>query len=407
VACSLFRVLLVIDSQGGMGLGSWVGVLNFVFLEFYCFVILGVQFRYALPSGLFILLMFEAAMLLEFGASRLMFCYYSYQVVTLFILAGVVGWWREYVVRKDFSTQVSLKEARNVLKCQNDLLESEVEKRTRKIQDTQDAAIILLASVVETRDNETGNHVQRTQHYLRILAKQLRSHPGFAGYLTDYQIDILFKSAPLHDIGKVGIPDSILRKPGHLNPEEFEIMKTHAELGFAAIENAERRLGVKVEFLACAKEIALNHHEKWDGSGYPRKLVGSEIPISARLMAVADVYDALTTRRVYRDAIPHDEAVAIIIEGAGRHFDPDVIGAFAATADEFEVIACRYSDLAESHELRATQHPEVPVSLDQDLAGDPAAQLGRSAQLLSFAEAILNGSDTAMPPVERSTRSKV
>jgi response regulator RpfG family c-di-GMP phosphodiesterase len=394
VACSLFWVLLVIDSQAGMGLRSWVGVLNFVFLEFYCFVILGVQFRYALASGLLILLMFEAAMLLESGANRLMFCYWSYHIVTLFILAGVVGWWREYVLRKDFSMQVSLKEARNFLKCQNDLLESEVEKRTRKIQHTQDAAIILLASVVETRDNETGNHVRRTQHYLRALAKQLQSHPSFAGYLTVHQTDILFKSAPLHDIGKVGIPDSILLKPGKLSPEEFEIMKTHAALGFAAIENAERRLGVKVEFLACAKEIALNHHEKWDGSGYPRKLVGSEIPISARLMAVADVYDALTTRRVYKDAIPHAAAVAIIIEGAGRHFDPDVVCAFADIADEFEAIACRYSDLVESPELQPAQNPEVLANLDQDLAGDLAAQFGRSAQLLSLAEAVLNGSVT-------------
>ena len=343
VACSLLWVLTVIDTQAGMGLKSWVGMLNFVFLEFYCFVILGVQFRYALASGLLILLMFEAAMLLEFRTGQ-MFFYWSYHTVTLFILAGVVGWWREYVLRKDFSMQVSLTEARNFLKCQNDLLESEVEKRTRKIQHTQDAAIILLASVVETRDNETGNHVRRTQHYLRALAKQLQSHPLFTDYLTEHQTDILFKSAPLHDIGKVGIPDSILLKPGKLDPEEFEIMKTHAALGFAAIENAERRLGVKVEFLACAKEIALNHQEKWDGSGYPRKLAGSEIPISARLMAVADVYDALTTRRVYKSAISHNAAVAIIIEGAGRHFDPDVVGAFADVADEFEVIARRYSD---------------------------------------------------------------
>lgn len=394
VACSLFWVLLVIDSQGGMGLKSWVGVLNFVFLEFYCFVILGVQFRYALASGLLILVMFEAAMLLEFRAGRLMFYYWSYHTITLFILAGVVGWWREYVLRKDFSMQVSLKEARNFLKRQNDLLESEVERRTRKIQDTQDAAIILLASVVETRDNETGNHVRRTQHYLRVLAKQLQSHPGFAGYLTEQQIEILFKSAPLHDIGKVGIPDSILLKPGKLSPEAFEIMKTHAALGFAAIENAERRLGVKVEFLACAKEIALNHHEKWDGSGYPRKLVGSEIPISARLMAVADVYDALTTRRVYKDAIPHEAAVAIIFEGAGKHFDPDVVAAFADVANEFKVIAWRYSDPADSRELQPAQNPEARASLDQDLPGALAAQFGRSAQLLSLAEAVHNGSDT-------------
>ncbi len=203
---------------------------------------------------------------------------------------------------------------------------------------------MLLASVVETRDNETGNHVRRTQQYLGALAKQLQSHPGFAGYLTAHQTDILFKSAPLHDIGKVGIPDSILLKRGKLDPAEFEIMKTHTTLGFEAIENAERRLGVEVEFLACAKEIALNHQEKWDGSGYPRNLVGSEIPISARLMAVADVYDALTTRRVYKDAIPHDAAVAIILDGAGRHFDPAVVAAFAYIADEFAAIACRYSD---------------------------------------------------------------
>ena len=348
-ACSLFWVLMVIDSQGGMGLRSWVGVLNFVFLEFYCFVILGVQFKHALASGLLILLMFEAALLFESGSSRLMFCYWSYHVVTLFILAGVVGWWREYLLRKDFSIQVSLKEARNFLKWQNDVLESQVEKRTRKIQHTQDAAMILLASVVETRDNETGNHVQRTQHYLSALARQLQSHPGFARHLTEHQVDILFKSAPLHDIGKVGIPDSILLKPGKLDPEEFEIMKTHTTLGFDVIENAERHLGVEVEFLACAKEIALNHHEKWDGSGYPRNLTGSEIPISARLMAVADVYDALTTHRVYKDAITHDAAVAIIIEGAGRHFDPDVVGAFAAIADEVEVIAYRYSNEVKSN----------------------------------------------------------
>jgi putative two-component system response regulator len=197
---------------------------------------------------------------------------------------------------------------------------------------------------VETRDNETGNHVRRTQHYVKALARQLQSHPAFADYLVEHQIDILFKSAALHDIGKVGIPDSILLKPGKLDPEEFEIMKTHTTLGYDAIANAEKQLGVTVEFLDCAKEIALSHQEKWDGSGYPRKLSGNTIPISARLMAVADVYDALTTRRVYKDAIGHDQAVAIIIEGKGRHFDPDVVDAFAEIADEFKVIAERYLD---------------------------------------------------------------
>ncbi len=344
VSCRVFWVLLVVDSQGGMGLGSWVGMLNFVFLEFYCFVILGVQFRYALVSGIIMLLMFEAAMLVEFAKNGRMFGYWSYHVVTLFALAGGIGWWREFLLRKGFVTQTTLRAAEDFLRNQNELLEIEVEKRTRKIQDTQDATIVILASLVETRDNETGNHIRRTQHYVRALARRLQSHPAFSEYLAGPQIDILFKSAPLHDIGKVGIPDSILLKPGKLDPEEFEIMKTHTTMGHDAIEKAEQQLGITVEFLACAKEIALCHHEKWDGSGYPRKLAGNAIPVSARLMALVDVYDALTSHRVYKDAMPHDDAIAVILEGRNRHFDPDVVDAFAAITDEFRDAASRYSD---------------------------------------------------------------
>lgn len=159
VACSMFWVLLMIDSQGGMGLKSWVGMLNFVFLEFYCFVILGVQFRYAIVSGAAILLMFEAAMQVAFGNDFGMFCYWSYHVITLFILAAGIGWWREFAVRMDFATQTTLKVTQDFLKNQNGLLEIEVEKRTRKTQDAQDATIVVLASLVETRDNETGNHI--------------------------------------------------------------------------------------------------------------------------------------------------------------------------------------------------------------------------------------------------------
>jgi putative two-component system response regulator len=336
--------LLVIDGQGGMGLKSWVGILNFVFLEFYCFVILGVQFKYALASGAMILLMFETSMLVGLGADWRVFSYWSYHVITLFMLALAIGWWREFVLRKDFSTQTTLKAAKDFLANQNELLETEVRKRTRRIQDTQDATIVLLASVVETRDNETGNHVRRTQQYVKVLARQLQRHPAFADHLGEDQIDILFKSAPLHDIGKVGIPDSILLKPGKLDAAEFEIMKTHTTLGHDAIEHAEQTLGVTVGFLACAKEIALCHQEKWDGSGYPRKLTGRDIPISARLMAVADVYDALTSRRVYKDAMRHEQAIAIIVEGKGRHFDPDVVDAFGEISDEFGKIAVRYSD---------------------------------------------------------------
>ena len=241
-------------------------------------------------------------------------------------------------------THLENKAAKDFLKNQNALLESEVRERTREILEAQNATIVTLACLVETRDTETGNHVRRTQHYVRALAKQLQTHRRFADYLTDHQIDILFKSAPLHDIGKVGIPDRILLKPGRLEPEEFEIMKSHTTLGHKAMEDAEEQLGTKVEFLACGKEIALSHHEKWDGSGYPGKLAGNAIPISARLMALADVYDALISQRVYKRPMPHDQATAIIIEGKSSHFDPDVVDAFAAIAGQFEAIAARYSD---------------------------------------------------------------
>ena len=343
VSCSIFWILLVIDSQGGMGLESWVGMLNFVFLEFYCFVILGVQFRYSLVSGIFILLMFEAAMMAGLGGELKMFGYWSYHIVTLFCLTAAIGWWREFVLRKDFSTQTTLRAAEDFLRSQNGLLEIEVEKRTRSLQATQDATIVILASLVGTRDTETGNHIRRTQYYVRALA-------------------LLFKSAPLHDIGKVGIPDSILLKPGKLDPQEFEIMKTHTTLGYDAIENAERQLGMTVEFLACAKEIALSHQEKWDGSGYPQRLAGTAIPISARLMAVADVYDALTSHRVYRQAMSHDRAVAIILQGSGTHFDPDIVDAFVEIVGEFAQIAERYSD--------ETNAPTVPV---RDIVSLPLA----------------------------------
>jgi putative two-component system response regulator len=179
----------------------------------------------------------------------------------------------------------------------------------------------------------------RTQHYVRLLAEQLRNHPRFSAYLDDVTIDRLFKSAPLHDIGKVGIPDSILLKPGPLTAEEFEIMKTHTTLGKVAIESAEARLGKDVPFLRCAKEIAYSHQEKWDGSGYPQGLVGDAIPISARLMAIADVYDALISRRVYKAAFTHAAAMEIMVEGRGRHFDPDVLDAFVAIQQECKAIA--------------------------------------------------------------------
>ncbi len=166
--------------------------------------------------------------------------------------------------------------------------------------------------------------------------------------MNDRIIDILFKSAPLHDIGKVGIPDRILLKPGRFEPHEFEIMKTHCKLGRDSIQHAEDQLGLDVEFLQYAKEIAYGHQEKWDGSGYPEGLAGDAIPISARLMAVADVYDALISRRVYKEGMPHEKAVAIIVEGRGQHFDPDMVDAFLVVAERFRAVALKFADSDEA-----------------------------------------------------------
>ncbi|KQV61740.1 MULTISPECIES: two-component system response regulator [unclassified Duganella] len=237
-----------------------------------------------------------------------------------------------------------LKEHADFLRDQNEFLEQEVRERTREVVAIQDVTILAMASMAETRDSETGNHIRRTQFYVKALAERLKGHPRFSAVLTDSFINLLFKSAPLHDIGKVGIPDRILLKPGRFEPHEFEIMKTHTTLGRAAIEHAERSLGTPMAFLSIAKEIACSHQEKWDGSGYPEGLAGEAIPVSARLMAVADVYDALISRRVYKDGMPHEKAVQIIIEGKGKHFDPDMIDAFIGLQEEFRAIAARFHD---------------------------------------------------------------
>jgi putative two-component system response regulator len=248
------------------------------------------------------------------------------------------------VVLARVRTQLQLKASGDFLRDKASFLESEVARRTRELAAIQDVTIQAMASLAETRDNETGNHIRRTQLYVKLLAETLRDHPRFRDLLTDAYIDTLFKSAPLHDIGKVGIPDRILLKPGKFESHEFEIMKTHCKLGRDAIQQAEDRLGLKVDFLTVAKEIAYSHQEKWNGSGYPEGLSGDDIPVSARLMAVADVYDALISRRVYKEGMPHDKAEQIINEGRGSHFDPDMVDAFVQVAVEFREIAQRFAD---------------------------------------------------------------
>ncbi|MBT4365366.1 MAG: HD domain-containing protein [Desulfobacteraceae bacterium] len=220
---------------------------------------------------------------------------------------------------------------------------SGLRERTRQLQQTQDVTILTLASLAETRDNETGQHIIRTQNYVLILAQNLKYHPKFRNYLDETSIDLLFKSAPLHDIGKVGIQDNILLKPGSLTREEFEEMKKHTFYGSDALLAAEARLG-KNSFLHFAREIACSHHEKWDGSGYPEGLKGEDIPVSGRLMALGDVYDALISKRVYKKAFSHEKAYSIIIEGKGTHFDPDVVDAFIKCEEDFKHIADRNRD---------------------------------------------------------------
>ncbi len=251
---------------------------------------------------------------------------------------------RPRIVLARVHKQLVLKWAGGLLRDRNASLEAQVEQRLGENQLIQDVSIHALARLAEIRDNETGNHLRRTQEYVRTLATRIKGQPRFAEVLTTRTIDLLAKSALLHDIGKVGIPDQILRKPGPLTPDEWQVMKTHAKLGSDAIELAERDARKSVPFLILAKDIAHYHHEKWDGSGYPEGLAGEAIPLAARLMALADVFDALTSRRVYKEPISLDAATGIIRDGSGRHFDPNLVDAFLAGRDEIAEIAIRYRD---------------------------------------------------------------
>ena len=236
------------------------------------------------------------------------------------------------------------KAAADELKEHNQLLQAEVEKRQKMLQETRHFSIDALAELAKLRDNETGHHILRTQEYVRTLASWLGNHTKHADQLSDSNIRLIAQSAPLHDIGKVGIPDSILLKPGKLTPEEWTIMKTHSELGAEALEMVEQRHTEAAPHLVFAKQIARHHHEKWDGSGYPDGLIGENIPLAARLMALADVFDALISKRVYKASWSQEDAYGFIIESSGTHFDPLVVESFKATYPTCLSIAAQYSD---------------------------------------------------------------
>ena len=264
------------------------------------------------------------------------------------------------VVLARVRTHLALSRATRALQRRNADLELIVAERTAEIREqarrlvaskqeviaAQASTITAFCALAEARDNETGNHIRRTQHYVRILAENLRDHPRFREKLEGEVIQLLFKSAPLHDVGKVATPDAILLKNGKLTPEEWVLMKQHCEYGRNAIMQAESALGgvSDASFLLYAAEIAYGHHERWDGSGYPRGISGDAIPLSARLMAVADVYDALISRRVYKPPFPHEQALSMIVAERGRHFDPDIVDALLRVAGEFAEIAHSFRD---------------------------------------------------------------
>ena len=214
-------------------------------------------------------------------------------------------------------------------KMEMDLLES-----YRKVHEARSATILGLAKLAEYRDEGTGTHLERIREYARILAVQLAENPRLAGRIDQQYIDDIYQSSILHDIGKVSTPDALLLKPGELTEEEFDIIKRHTVMGGNALKAIESQIEGK-SFLAMGKEIAYNHHEKWDGSGYPKGLKGEEIPLSARIIAVADVYDALTTKRFYKEAYSHEKAKSMIIRLKGQHFDPEIVDAFVAIEAEF------------------------------------------------------------------------
>jgi len=249
------------------------------------------------------------------------------------------------IVRARVKTQLTLCNARKELSHQNQILEEKVKERTEEISSTQAVIINALTCLALKRDKETGNHIIRTAEYVKILGTLLRSLPEYCDELDDEAIDSMFRTAPLHDVGKVGIPDHVLLKPGKLTDEEWVIMRQHPTIGGDALRDACDGIHKSSSrFLLYAQQIAYSHHEKWDGSGYPEKLSGSDIPLAARLMAVADVYDALMSKRCYKDAMSHEQTRSIMLEGKGTHFDPTMLQVFLDNEHLFLEIADKYKD---------------------------------------------------------------
>jgi putative two-component system response regulator len=248
-------------------------------------------------------------------------------------------------LRKRIELHSSLKHTQRALERHNSLLENAVAERTRELNLTRDVTIQALVGLLEVRDIESSNHTRRTQWMMKAICERLRGMEPYGAVMTDAYISELFSTAPLHDIGKVGIPDHILLKPGKLTPEEFTIMKKHTTYGVEALRGAGYE-SAKLSFINTALEIVGTHHEKFDGSGYPDGLAGMAIPLAGRLMALIDVYDALVSQRVYKPAYSHQTALGIISDERGKHFDPQLVDVFLSIEAEIRAIAERFMPVA-------------------------------------------------------------
>lgn len=242
---------------------------------------------------------------------------------------------------KRLEVHFNLFKARNEIKDYNLMLEGLVDKKSQQLLMTRDITINALVGILEVRDIESSNHTKRTKIMMKALCEHLSTKAEYKDYLTKDRIEAIFKTTPLHDVGKVGIPDSVLLKPGKLTDEEYALMKEHVRLGVDAI-NAEIEDEDVDSYLKTAMRIIGYHHEKYDGSGYPNGLCGKDIPLEGRLMAVIDVYDALTSKRVYKKAFLHDDSLEMMMAESGKHFDPDILDAFLEIKEQIQVIAIKY-----------------------------------------------------------------
>jgi len=264
------------------------------------------------------------------------------------LLIGAVDFIRKPIsypiVLARIQTHLQVKYWQDSLQNQNVWLQGEVERRLSEVNRLQESSIMVMVSLAEFRDECTGNHIRRTQKYVGILAERLARLAKYADLLTPQYIELLVKSAPLHDIGKIAIPDNILLKPDKLTMQEFEIMKTHPQRGYEMLRTAGGYMGEQGDFLVMAMDMARSHHEKWDGTGYPDSLLGEQTPLPARLMAVADVFDALMTNRPYKTPMTCEQAYKIVVESNGSHFDPQIVDVFINVQDEYQDIASMWID---------------------------------------------------------------